>query len=487
LLAANKSGVNVVLIRWQDLGSGSTMTENARNLLDIIKQTAGTLPSPVIVVSCPCSESFLVSEEQARIIGKVDAEMERELRDVSGLYLLTAAEILTWYPVEQIHDAESDRLGSVPFTAEYFTALGTSIARKLDAIGRAPIKVAVLDLDNTLWQGVAGEDGPRGVTVDEHRAGLQSFFLERRGEGTLLGICSKNNEEDAIEVFRNHPEMPLQVSHFAATRINWEQKSNNLRSLASELSLGTDSFAFIDDDEKECAEVIANCPEVLTLQIPRNAREILKFLNHVWAFDRLTVTNEDRQRNESYRQEQLRSSVIRQATSLEEFIAGLDLRISIQPLAPGQIPRVSQLTLRTNQFNTTGIRRTEAEVARFTDAPDARCLTVDVSDRFGDYGLVGALFYRQTREAIVVESFLMSCRVLGRGVEHVVLRHLGEIALGIGLEHVGIDFIATKKNAPARTFLDSTRAEIRETTIGTSYVLRGSDARDIVYHPGEKM
>jgi FkbH-like protein len=487
LFAANKSGVNVVLIRWQDLGTGSTMTVNAHNLLKTIRQTAGSLPSPIIAVSCPCSESFLASEGHARIIGEVDAEMERELRDVSGLHLLRAAEILTWYPVERIHDAESDRLGSVPFTAEYFTALGTSIARKLDAIGRAPIKVAVLDLDNTLWQGVAGEDGPRGVTVDEHRAALQSFFLEKRGEGTLLGICSKNNEEDAIDVFRNHPEMPLQLDHFVARRINWEQKSNNLRSLASELSLGTDSFAFIDDDDKECAEVIANCPEVLTLQIPRDVREITKFLNHVWAFDRLTVTKEDRQRNESYRQEQLRSSVIRQATTLEEFIAALDLRISIQLLTPDQIPRVSQLTLRTNQFNTTGMRRTEAEVARFTDEADARCLTVDVSDRFGDYGLVGALFYRMTLEAIVVESFLMSCRVLGRGVEHAVLRHLGEIALGIDQEHVKINFIPTKKNAPARTFLDGMKAVIRDSPTGTSYVLSGPDARDAVYRPGEKI
>jgi FkbH-like protein len=487
LFAANKSGVNVVLIRWQDLGSGSTFAENARNLLKTIKQRAGSLPSPVIVVSCPCSESFLGSEESARTSGEVDAEMEREFRDVSGLHLLRAAEILTWYPVERVNDAESDRLGAVPYTAEYFAALGTSIARKLDAIGRAPIKVAVLDLDNTLWQGVAGEDGPRGVTVDEHRAALQSFFLKKHGEGTLLGICSKNNEEDAIEVFRSHPEMPLQLNHFVATRINWEQKSNNLRSLATELSLGTDSFAFIDDDDKECAEVIANCPEVLALQISRDAREISKFLNHVWAFDRLTVTKEDLQRNESYRQEQLRSSVIRQATTLEEFIAALDLRISIQPLTADQIPRVSQLTLRTNQFNTTGMRRTEAEVARFADEADAQCLTVDVSDRFGDYGLVGALFYRLTGETMVVESFLMSCRVLGRGVEHAVLRRLGEIALGVNLEHVALNFISTKKNAPARTFLDGTGAAIRDTTTGASYVLSGSEAREVVYRPSEKI
>ena len=487
LFAANKSGVNVVLIRWQDIGSVTTMAENARNLLNTVKHAAGTLPSPIILASCPCSESFLATEEHARIIDAIDAEMERELRAVSGFYLLKAAEVLAWYPVDRILDAESERLGSVPFTAEYFTALGTSLARKLDAIGRAPIKVAVLDLDNTLWHGVAGEDGPLGVTVDEHRAKLQSFFLEKRDEGTLLGICSKNNEEDAIEVFRNHPEMPLQLSHFVSTRINWEQKSNNLRSLASELSLSADSFAFIDDDDKECAEVIANCPEVLTLQIPRNALEISNFLNHVWAFDRLMVTKEDRQRNENYRQEQLRASVTRQATTLEEFIAALDLRISIQPLTSDQIPRVSQLTLRTNQFNTTGMRRNEAEVARFTDEPDSQCLTVDVRDRFGDYGLVGALFYRLTGKAIVVESFLMSCRVLGRGVEHAVLRHLGEIALGIDLKHVEIAFIPTKKNEPARAFLDSTGAELRDTNAGTRYLLCGSDARDVVYHASEKL
>jgi FkbH-like protein len=487
LFAENKSGVNVVLIRWQDLGSGSAMAVNARHLLKTLKQTAGTLPSPIIAVSCPSSESMLVSEQHARIIHELDREMEHELSDVSGLHLLTAEEVSGWYAVERILDAEADRIGYVPFTAQYFAALGTSIARKLDAIGRAPLKVAVLDLDNTLWLGVAGEDGPRGVTVDEHRANLQYFFLEKRSEGTLLGICSKNNEDDAVEVFRNHPEMPLQLDHFAVTRINWEQKSNNLRSIARELSLGADSFAFIDDDDKECAEVIANCPEVLTLQIPRDAREIPIFLHHVWAFDRLSVTKEDRQRNESYRQEQQRSSVIRQASTIEEFVAALDLKILIRPLTSEQIPRVSQLTLRTNQFNTTGIRRTEAEVARFINETDARCLTVDVSDRFGDYGLVGVLFCRLTHEAIIVESFLMSCRVLGRGVEHAVLRHLGEIALQLSLECVEIDFIPSKRNAPARTFLGSIGAVQRGPATESSFVISAPSARDMIYRPGEKI
>src|SRR6185437_3995515 len=191
-------------------------------------------------------------------------------------------------------------------------------------------------------------------------------------------VCSKNSEEDVREVFAQRLDMPLRHEHFAAWRVNWLPKSENIKSIAQELNLGLDSFIFVDDNPVECAEVEANCPDVLTLQLPENPEEIPQFLKHCWAFDVQKVTAEDARRGEMYRESRQREQLRTQAGSLAEFIAGLNLKIQITPMAPEQLSRVAQLTQRTNQFNLTTIRRTEAEIQQL--AGGAIVLTITVSD-----------------------------------------------------------------------------------------------------------
>ncbi len=467
LFARNRSGLNVVLLRWEDLGEGDQARRNGLQLIQTLKDRAASFAVPLLVAVCPASRELNFHE--------LDLALGSELGAVSNLFLLSAEQVAEWYPVPVVHDPASDRLGHVPYTQEYFTALATAVARKFAAIGRAPYKVAVLDLDNTLWKGVAGEDGPSGITIDGPRLSLQQFLIRQREAGMLLAICSKNNEEDVREIFRVHSEMPLSLGDFAAIRINWEPKSQNLRALAAELSLGLDSFIFIDDDRKECAEVRANCPEVLTLLLPADPERIPEFLNNVWGFDRLKITAEDKLRNESYRQEQQRTEFSKQTASLEDFVAGLELRTTIRPMEPEHLARVAQLTQRTNQFNTTTIRRTEAETHAYASEPRQGILTVDVSDRFGDYGLVGAVFYREEADAAVVDAFLLSCRALGRGVEHAVVRYLSEHT-GKAVE---IRFTRSKKNAPAEQFLENSGAALR----GGGLQLSHEQARALEYKP----
>ena len=286
--------------------------------------------------------------------------------------------------------------------------------------------MVVLDCDNTLWKGVVGEEGVTGIAIPPAWMALQRFMVELAGQGFLLCLCSKNDEADVLEVFDRRPDMVLKREHLVSWRINWQPKSQNIRRLAQELNLGLDSFIFLDDNPVECAEVRAGCPEVLTLRLPIDG-DIEGFLRHVWAFDRLRVTSEDRQRTAMYKQEAERARFQKQAPTIDEFLAGLDLRITISEPAPEQVDRVAQLTQRTNQFNFTTVRRNDGEIRRLGES-GLECRAVEVSDRFGDYGLVGVMIFGARGEALEVDTFLLSCRVLGRGVEHRMLNELGEIA-----------------------------------------------------------
>ena len=458
LLAGNTSGVNVVLVRFDDWPAGQ-----AAGFVDAVRAAVGRVSVPLIVVLCPGAI-------------QLDEEVRRGIAGLPSVYLLTAAEIAALYPVAEVHDPHADDLGRVPYTPLYFVALATALARKIHAITAPPFKAIALDCDDTLWAGICGEDGPEGVVLDAPRRALQELMAERRRAGMLLALCSKNNPEDVAATFRAHPEMPLAPGDFVARRINWDSKAANLASLAEELELGLDTFILVDDNPKEVREVEAGAPQVLALLLPARAEEIPGFLAHVWAFDRARATEEDRRRGEMYSQRAERARAARSSASLEEFLASLELDVKIAPLEPAQVDRVAQLTMRTNQMNATCIRRTAAEISRLGE----ECLTVHVTDRFGSYGLCGAIVFRVAALALEVDTFLLSCRALGRGVEHRMVARLGEIALDRGLQTVEIPFVAAQRNRPALLFLESLGAAAS----GGTFRLRAADAAEVRYHPG---
>jgi FkbH-like protein len=268
-----------------------------------------------------------------------------------------------------------------------------------------------------------------------------------------------------MEVFTQHPDMVLKIEHVVGHRINWSPKSQNIRALSEELNLGLDSFIFLDDDPAVCAEVRANCPEVLTVHLP-NAERIPRTLRHLWAFDRGKVTPEDAKRTKLYRGNVERERIRKSAPTFQNFLEGLELCIEINPPTEQDISRVAQLTLRTNQFNFTTTRQSESEIRQLIGDGEYYCLTVRVSDRFGDYGLVGAVMYREEQEAVCAESFLLSCRVLGRGVEHKIISQLGRIALERNLRYVELKLVPTTRNQVAREFLNTTLGKFCETANG---------------------
>ncbi|WP_392535306.1 amino acid adenylation domain-containing protein [Nostoc sp. C117] len=414
-----------------------------------------TTRSPIPYLVCICPPSPTTDAANNTLHERMQELLAADLKDVSGMYLIKSQELTSTYPVKEYYDPYGDELGHIPYTPTFFCALGTILARKIFALQSSPHKVIALDCDHTLWSGICGEDGVGGVKINPPYRTLQEFIIAQQAAGKLICLCSKNEQEDVFAVFDQHPDMVLKRHHLVNWRINWESKSENLKALATELQLSLDSFIFIDDNPIECAEVRANCPEVLTLQLPEQPDRIPQFLEHYWAFDQLQTTQEDQQRTNLYQQNVQRQFLQQDSLSFSDFLAQLNLEIEISPMQNQQLSRVAQLTQRTNQFNLTTIRRSEAEIQQLCNLESLECRVVKVKDRFGDYGLVGLLLFESQENALSVDTFLLSCRVLGRGVEHKMLAYLGTLAQERGLERVELFYRPTKKNQPAWDFLVS--------------------------------
>ncbi|HYO81885.1 MAG TPA: HAD-IIIC family phosphatase [Bryobacteraceae bacterium] len=455
--ALNRRGANAVLVRLEDLGSvEAQIQENLRLLIADIGLAAARISVPLIFCICPPSPA--AASRLGSFCGSAARLAETALAEVPGVQFLTHQEIAKQYPVEVVHDPQGESLGAIPYTEAWFCALGTCLVRRVHALLRPPFKLIALDCDNTLWQGICGEDGPEGVTLDPPRRLLHEFMLDQREAGCLLAMASKNNEDDVMDTFRAHPEMPLQLHHFTTWRLNWDAKTVGLISIAEQLGISPDSFLFVDDNPRECAELRQALPEVIALALPADTTRIPQFLEHVWAFDRPLVTEEDRQRSAYYQQTASFGDEISKAGSLEEFMASLQLRVSVAPLEPARLARAVQLTQRTNQFNTTTIRRTESELASL-QAEGWRIWTVEASDRFGDYGVVGVMIVEPGPAVWRLDSMMLSCRALGRGVEHRMVAALAEQA---GDADLVLEYRRTAKNQPARHFLETIADVARE-------------------------
>ncbi len=459
-LSANRDGVNVLIVRLEDLIEKEVdrLDWTDRHAAGFLSAVTGALersPIPYLVCFCPSAE---MESGNALVHHRLEGRVTDALREMPGVDIVSSRELIAAYPIAEIFDPHGDRLAHVPYTPAFFTALGTMIARRIYGLSERPYKVIAIDADQTLWDGVCGEVGPLGVGMDASRRAIHEFLLQQHAAGMILCLCSRNNEEDVAAVFDSRTEMVLRPAHIAASRINWKPKSENIRSLAQELRLSLESFIFLDDDAVACADVEANCPEVLTFLLPRNPESIAPFLRNIWAFDHRKVTKEAAERTAFYRQNSERREFQMESLTLEDFLAGLGLKVQILPMASADLARAAELTQRTNQFNVTTIRRSEAglqALLRSTGLTSSTGLVVRVKDRFGDYGLVGAMVFTVGSAALRVDTFLLSCRALGRGVEHRMLARLGEIALQNGLASVDVPFLASGKNQPALDFLMS--------------------------------
>jgi FkbH-like protein len=314
-----------------------------------------------------------------------------------------------------------------------------------------------VDLDNTLWGGVIGEDGITGIQLGAEHPGaayqaLQRVMLDLSRRGVLLAICSKNNPEDAIEVLEKHPGMLLRPKHFACIRINWADKAQNLHEIAAELNIGIDSLALFDDNPVEREQVRAALPEVSVIDMPQDPLAYAATLRDFPGFERLALSAEDQQRTKMYAAQQQRTHAEQTFQSKEDFYRYLEQEAEVAPVGPATLARIAQLTQKTNQFNLTTRRYSEQKITELAADPNWRVLSIRVRDRFGDHGLVGVAITRDEGNACEIDTFLLSCRVIGRDVETALLAHLSQLAVDRGRLRLCGWFLPTAKNAPAREF-----------------------------------
>jgi FkbH-like protein len=488
LLGTNKSGVDVVIVRIEDFVRQIVDLAEARPLIErTVDQLWNALTGHAHRAKVPTVLAVLRPSPGAN--KELVAELEAATTDLTARAIsspditLLSQDDIDRVSTGQSYDALSDSLAHIPYSEEYYASLALAIARKVHALCVPAHKVLVLDCDNTLWRGVVGEDGVDGISIPPALVRIQRFAADAQARGVLICLASKNSESDVLEVFEKRLDMILRKEQIVAYQINWGQKPSNIVSLARFLNLGLDSFVFLDDNPVECELMRAELPEVVTLQVPPDD-EVESFLNHLWTFDKVAITEEDARRTKMYRENAARQELEKSTADIAEFIASLKVVVDIAVPEDGEWPRVAQLTQRTNQFNFTTVRRTEPDV-RHLSVDGSTVLRVKVRDRFGDYGLVGILIANRDAESLAVDTLLLSCRVLGRGVEHTMMRRLGEIAKERGLAYVDLLYARTSKNEPARAFAESVAAEFRDEQ-GAQIVYRipADEACKISHRPG---
>jgi FkbH-like protein len=397
---------------------------------------------------------------QAHAIQCINAEIRRLAAAEKGVYFLDYDGLVARYGRENWRDARKWLTARLPLAAAHLSHFAREWLRFLLPLAGKVAKVAAVDLDNTLWGGVIGEDGMTGIQLGSEYPGaayqeFQRALLDLSQRGILLAACSKNNLDDALEALEKHPGMLLRPKHFAALRINWNDKAQGLREIAGELNIGIDAVAFADDNPAERKHVRAALPEVAVIELPDDPMGFAAALRDCPLFERLALSEEDRQRSSYYAAERERKELAQSFSTKEEFYESLAQEVEIAPVTPGTLTRIAQLTQKTNQFNLTTRRYTEQQISELAGTPASAVWSIRVRDCFGDNGLVGVAITLDRGETCEIDTFLLSCRVIGRTVETAFLAHLLQKAREKQKRTMQGWFLPTKKNAPARDFYAS--------------------------------
>ncbi|MGD9722104.1 MAG: HAD-IIIC family phosphatase [Pirellulales bacterium] len=392
------------------------------------------------------------------LVAECNRQLARDLAQVPGATVLDYAGTVRDRGASRWSDPKLWYMARSGCSSENMAALAKNVARCVAALLRPAAKCLVLDLDNTLWGGVLGDDGPEGIKLGDDYPGnvfkdFQAALLGLRRRGLLLAIVSKNDESTVLEVLDSHPEMLLKREHFAAIVANWEPKPAGLRTIAQTLNIGLDSLVFVDDNPVERAAVRAELPMVHVVELPADPLGYLPALREVAVLDRPRVLDEDRQRADMYQSETQRKQIEQQATSVEEFLDNLQMEAQVGLCDATTLERIHQLIQKTNQFNLTTRRHHLDDVRRLAAAPDAAVAWLRLRDRYGDLGLVCVgIVSRLDERTWVIDTLLMSCRVMGRHVEDAFLSYLAELARQGGAHVLRGVFRPTPKNTPVKNF-----------------------------------
>lgn len=389
----------------------------------------------------------------------LNAELLKVLKKIPDVYIVDYFSVFSRIGTNQAFDDRHWQIARAPLKRDALISLGVEYGKFLRALKGKSRKCLVLDCDNTLWGGVIGEDGIDGIKVGVTHPGsgfsaFQTEILNLYHRGVLLALCSKNNEVDVMEVFEKHPDMVLKTHHFSSWQVNWDDKATNLSRLASVLNIGLDSFVFADDNAFECEWVQKQLPQVATLHLQGDSSSFKKQLCEQGFFDALVFTEEDRKRTAMYLSAVKNEELKNDSGSYEGYLQNLGLQAEIGVPDITLIPRVSQLTQKTNQFNLTTLRYSEGDIQRIVESTDSDVYYVKLKDKFTDLGLIGVAIVNIRGEDTYIDTLALSCRALGRGVENALLTFVLQQAKCRGSNRVVGRYVPTAKNAQVADFFE---------------------------------
>lgn len=437
------------------------VAQKVREIGGLVERIESAFPARVFVQSLSLSGGgyFGINDPQRPdgqgvLVQRLNQALAAELARRNGAYLWDFDRLVRTKGHENLYDPKMWYVSRNPFRQSAYPAIVDDLAGHVASAAGRIRKCVVVDLDNTLWGGIIGEDGIEGIALGRDYPGncyrdFQKELLKLYHRGILLAISSKNNEADALEVLDQHPDMVLRRKHFAAYRINWQDKASNLKALAKDLNIGLDSMVFIDDNPRECELVRQQCPECHVFCLPDKPYLIPRFLDAVPGLECISLTEEDARRGEMYQAQIVRGQAAARFQNLDDFWNDLGLEVRIEPAQPFSIPRIAQLTQRTNQMNLTTRRYTEGEVEALAGDPSWRVVSVAAKDRFGDHGIVGVMFIRLDGHNCHIDNFLMSCRVLGLNIEQYMVAYAAAVAKQAKSQTLVGEYIPTAKNKVA--------------------------------------
>jgi FkbH-like protein len=468
----NRPGIDAVLVavdhRWFGL-DGSIAANPENRLAEAVDQLTTVVTAlrsngghTVILQTVPVPPQPLFGSFDVRVAGSqraliqqlntavpaIAAETSSVVADIAALAAQVGADL--WF------DPASWNLYKLPFSPACNAIYADFIARLLGSVRGRTRKCLVLDLDNTLWGGVIGDDGVDALKIGQGSAdgeaflAIQKMALALKNRGIILAVASKNDDEVARGPFRNHPDMLLRESDIAVFQANWLDKPSNLEAIAKKLNIGVDALVFLDDNPAERAQVRAALPSVATPELPGDPAWFPWYLANAGYFEAVSFSNEDRLRAESYAANARRAEVSTKARDLGDYLASLEIEIQFAPFDAMGRPRIMQLINKSNQFNLTTRRYTEVDILAYEQDNNALTLQVRLADRFGDFGMIGVIIgllsEHEVGRTLTLDTWLMSCRVLGRRVDEAMLSEMIRLAKGAEVERIVGIYIPTEKN-----------------------------------------
>lgn len=403
----------------------------------------------------------------SRTILEMNHRMINNLNDESNVFTLDTNRWVSMVGSKSYNSKLWYR-GKVLFSSDFFKKAYIEILSVINAAEGKNKKIILLDLDNTLWGGVLGDDGIENLSLGGHDdlgeayVDFQKSLLSLKKRGVILAIVSKNNENPALNTIENHPAMILKKDDFSMWRINWQDKAKNIIEILNELNLSPDSAVFLDDSPTERLRVQQALPEVYVPELPINPLNYNNFLNNLDCFDSLQETHEDATRSEMYKQEKQRKIIMNELSTINDWIDSLSIKITISVLNDKNLKRAGQLLNKTNQMNLTTRRILANDFMRLSEEYNLKIITLNVEDKFGDYGLTGILSFKINNSILRVEDYVLSCRVLGRSVEESMIYASYNYALNNNAKEIHFPFIKTEKNNPCFLFFKQSGLKFEE-------------------------